>query len=166
MTDPVPGAGALPVRRARIVRTERLTGVVVDVDATHEPAALAVLQAGLHERPAGVRLGFGYDVTVAGLGAWIGDRRVRVTVWPVLVDDDGVLDEADPTDPDADRLVLDFDLAADRAALDHLATVGRLVVAGPDAGPVPLVVDLDPGLVAEVLAAADPGPGAIGRPPA
>jgi hypothetical protein len=161
VTDPVPGAGALPVRRSRLVRTERLTGVVVDVDATREPAALAVLQAGLHERPEGVRLGFGYDVALAGLGAWIGDRRVRVTIWPVLVDDDGILDEADPHDPDADLLVIDFDLVADRTALDDLARVGRLVVAGPDAGPVPLVVDLDPELVAEVLAAAE----AEGRPP-
>ena len=45
MSDSLPGAGALPVRRSRLVETDRLTAVVVDVDATGEPGALAVLQA-------------------------------------------------------------------------------------------------------------------------
>ena len=153
MTTPVPGTGVLPVRRSYLVETDRLTGAVVEIDATLEEGALAVLQAGLHEQPNGVRLGFGYDITTTGLGAWIGDQRLRVTIWTVLVDDSGVLDEPDPSDPDADVLRLDLDPIGDRTALDHLARVGRLIVAGPDAGPVPLVVDLDPRLVAETLAA-------------
>ncbi|QXC62455.1 hypothetical protein KSP35_06550 [Aquihabitans sp. G128] len=152
MTDPVPGAGALPVRRSYLVDTDRLTAVVVEVDPSREPAALAVLQAGLHEAPEGHRLVFGWDVTTAGLGAWVGDQRVRVKVWPALVDDAGTVTEDDPDDPEADVLWVDFDPIADRTALDDLVRVGRLVVAGPDAGPVPLVVDLDGEAVAEALA--------------
>lgn len=152
MTAPVPGTGALPVRRSYLVDTDRLTAVVVEVDPSQEPSALAVLQAGLHETPAGQRLVFGWDVTTAGLGAWVGDRRVRIKVWPALMDGDGVVSEDDPDDPDADVLWVDFDPIADRTALDDLARIGRLVVAGPDAGPVPLVVDLDGQLVAEALA--------------
>jgi len=162
VTHPQPGAGALPVRRSYLVDTARLTGLVVEVDPTHEPGALAVLQAGLHETPEGARLVFGYDVTSVGLGAWVGDRGVRVTIWPALVDADGMVvddrsrddDSAEP-DADLDVLVIDFDLAADRRALDHLVRVGRLIVAAPDAGPVPLVVDIDPALVAEALTAAE-----------
>lgn len=152
MTNPVPGTGVLPVRRSYLVETDRLRGMVAEVDATQEEGALAVLQAGLHEQPEGVRLGFGYDISVTGLGAWVGDQRLRITIWAVLVDDDGILDETDPDDADADVLRLDFDPIADRLALDHLAQIGRLIVAGPDAGPVPLVVDLDPALVAAALA--------------
>ncbi len=152
MTNPVPGAGVLPVRRSYLVETDRLTGVVVEVDATQEEGALAVLQAGLHEQPHGVRLGFGYDISVTGLGAWVGDQRLRITLWAVLVDNDGILDETNPSAPDADVLRLDFDPIGDRTSLDHLTRIGRLIVAGPDAGPVPLVVDLDPELVAEALA--------------
>lgn len=155
MTDPVPGAGALPVRRSYLVDTPSLAGVVVEVDATREPAALAVLQAGLHERVEGDRLAFGYRIAPAGLGAWIGDRRVRITIWPALVAADGTVHEEDPSDPDADVLVLDLDLRADRTALDDLVRVGRLIVAGPDQGPVPLVVDLDAELLAEAVRAAE-----------
>lgn len=162
MTASVPGAGALPVRRSYLVDTTRLTGVVVEIDPTREPAALAVLQAGLHEPPEGTRLVFGYAVAVAGLGAWVGDRRVRVSIWPALVDGAGAIHDPDRADDNAgteeDLLVIDFDPVADRAALDDLARVGRLIVAGPDAGPVPLVVDLDRALLADVLAAVhDPG---------
>ncbi len=152
-TGPVPGTGAVPVRRSYLVDNERLTGVVVEIDATHEQSALAVLQAGLHEQPEGVRLGFGYNVTATGLGAWVGDRRVRVSIWPVLMGPEGVLDEADPNDLEADVLRVDFDPIADRTALDDLGRIGRLIVAGPDAGPVPLVVDLDPQLVIDALTA-------------
>lgn len=153
MTDPLPGTGALPVRRSRLVRNDTLTGVVVEIDPTREPRALAVLQAGLRELPADLRLGFGYDVTTTGLGAWIGDRRVRISIWPVVADDSGIVDETDPADPEADVLRIDFDPLADRTALDDLARVGRLIVAGPDAGPVPLVVDVHPDLVSRALAA-------------
>lgn len=156
MTEPVPGTGALPVRRSYPVETDRLTGLVVEVDASREPEALAVLQAGLHEVPDSHRLVFGYHVAGTGLGAWVGDRRVRVTIWPALVDAEGTITEDDPTDPAADVLVIDFDLEADRTALDHLVRLGRLIVAGPDAGPVPLVVDVDPALVAAVLGRGHP----------
>ena len=37
-------------------------------------------------------------------------------------------------------------------ALKGLAETGRLFIAGPDAGPVPLVLDVDPGWVTEILA--------------
>lgn len=151
MTDPVPGTGALPVRRSYLVDTPALAGVVVEVDATREPSALAVLQAGLHELADGDRLAFGYRITAAGLGAWIGDRRVRITIWPAIVAADGTVTEDDPTDPEADVLVLDLDLRTERAALDDLVRVGRLIVAGPDQGPVPLVVDVDTELLADVL---------------
>ena len=49
-------------------------------------------------------------------------------------------------------LWIDLDPIADRTALDDLIRVGRLIVAGPDSGPVPLVVDVDPDLVADTLA--------------
>ena len=151
MSPPIPDAGALAVRRSRLVEGEQLTAVVIQVDATGDPGGLAVLQAGLHEPPAGRRLVFGYDVAAAGLGAWVGDRRVRITVWPALVDADGVITTAE--DDQIDLLVIDFDPDADRAALEDLARVGRLVIAGPDAGPIPLVVDVDRQLVAQVTAA-------------
>lgn len=167
MTRPVPGAGALAVRRSYVVDTDRLTGLVVEVDPTSEPAALAVLQAGLHEPPDGRRLVFGYDVATCGLGAWVDDRGVRVTIWPALVDADGrIADHVNPDDGSdddcatpagADVLIIDFDLVADRVALDHLARLGRLIVAAPDAGPVPLVVDLDLALVTQALVAAESG---------
>lgn len=162
MTRPLPGAGALPVRRSYLVDTPRLTGLVVEVDPTQDPGALAVLQAGLHETPEGARLGFGYDVTSTGLGAWVGDRGVRVTIWPALVEADGTVvdDQSRHEGPraghaDSEVLVIDLDLVADRSAIDHLVRVGRLIVAAPDAGPVPLVVDLDPALVAAALTAAE-----------
>ncbi|MEZ5181874.1 MAG: hypothetical protein R2702_08385 [Acidimicrobiales bacterium] len=145
------GERALAVRRATVIETERLAGVVVDVDATADPQALAVVQASLHELPEGHRLGYGYDVEAAGLGAWVGDRRLRISIWPAVVDADGAVEAADPDDPDADVLVLDVDPVAHGEALDALVRLGRLLVAGPEGGPVPLVVDLDRDLLAATV---------------
>jgi hypothetical protein len=142
---------ALPARRTTIVETERLTGVVVDVDATEDPQALAALQAPLHEPPDGMRVVFGYDLSVVGLGAWVGDQRVRLLVWPALVDADGSIDAEDPDDPDAEVLVVDIDPLEHGEALDALARLGRLLIAGPEIGPVPVVLDVDRALVADVL---------------
>lgn len=146
------------MRRSYLIENDRLTGVVIEIDATTEPQALAVLQAGLHEYPEGVHLGFGYDLVRAGFGAWIGDQRVRLRVWPVLADEDGIVEAGDPTDPDADLLEVDFDPVADRQALDDLARLGRLFIAAPDAGPVPLVLDVDRDLVARVVESVTPPP--------
>ncbi len=142
---------ALPVGRATVVETDRLAGVVVDIDATEDPQALAVVQAQLHELPDGSRLGYGYDVTVTGLGAWVGDRRVRISIWPAVVDAEGAVHAEDPTDPDADVLVLDLDPRVHGDELRALVRLGRLLVAGPEGGPVPLVVDLDRDLLADAL---------------
>ena len=145
---------ALPARRAYVVDTEQLAGVVIEIDATEDPQALAVLQAGLHEVPAGSTLIHGYNVTTAGLGAWVGDRRVRVSVWPAVIDAAGEISADDPADPDADVLVVDLDPLEFGAELEELVRLGRLIIAGPESGPVPLVVDLDRDLVREVLTAA------------
>ena len=142
---------ALPARRAYVVETDRLAGVVVEIDATEDLQGLAVLQAGLHERPPGTTLIHGYDVATAGLGAWVGDRRVRVSIWPALLDESGEIEADDPTDPEADVLVIDIDPLEHGTELEALARLGRLIVAGPESGPVPLVVDLDRDLVREVL---------------
>ena len=142
-------APALPVRRWRAIDTIDRRAVVVEVDATEAPRALAVLQASLHDVPAGHRLGYGFDVDTVGLGQWVGDRRVRIRIWPVLVDADGtVTAEEDPDDPEAEVLAIDLDPSPDAEgpALAILAETGRLLVAGPEAGPTPLVVDLDPAL--------------------
>jgi hypothetical protein len=157
VTDPVPGAGALPARRCRLIDTDALTAVVVEIDATREPHALAVLQAGLHDPPAGHRLVFGYDVVAAGLGAWVGDRRVRISIWPALLDEQGTVTEAVAVGggwTEDDVVTIDIDPTRHGDALADLVRVGRLVVAGPDAGPLPLVVDLDRDLVADVVRAA------------
>ena len=155
--SPFPGHGALPVRRSYEVESDALDGVVIEVDATEAPNALAVLQASLHEVPEGTRLVYGYDLTTSGLGAWIGDHRARLRVWPALLHEDGEISADDPDDPDADILVIDFDPVADGEALDALARSGRLFIAGPESGPVPLVLDIDVELVADVRAAlADP----------
>lgn len=138
---------ALVARRSSVVDTDRLRAAVVEVDATESPRALAVLQAGLHELPEGQRLIHGYDVTVVGLGAWVGDRRVRVTIWPALIDEAGEITADDPTDPDADVLAIDIDPLEHGEALEALATLGRLLVAGPEIGPTPLVLDVDRELV-------------------
>jgi hypothetical protein len=145
---------ALPARRARVVDTEQLAAVVVEIDATEDPQALAVLQAGLHEVPDGSTLIHGYRLTTAGLGAWVGDRRVRVSIWPALVDEAGDIAADDPDDPDADVLVIDIDPLEHGAELEELVRLGRLIVAGPESGPVPLVVDLDRDLLREVVTAA------------
>lgn len=139
-----------------MIETDSLTAVVVEIDATNEPRALAVQQASLHEVPDGHRLGFGYDLAPAGLGAWVGDRRVRLRVWPVLADESGAILADDPDDPDAELLVVDFDPIADAQALADLIRLGRLIIAGPEAGPLPLVLDVDQELMAEVLAAVAP----------
>jgi hypothetical protein len=148
------GDRALPARRAYVVDTEQLAAVVVEIDATEDAQALAVLQAGLHEVPDGATLIHGYNVTTAGLGAWVGDRRVRVSIWPALIDAAGEIAAEDPSDPDADVLVIDIDPLEFGAELERLVDLGRLIVAGPESGPVPLVVDLDRDLVREVLTAA------------
>lgn len=149
-----PAERALPARRAYVRDDERVRAVVVEVDATEQPEALAVLQAGLHEVPEGTQLIHGYDIATAGLGAWVGDRRVRITIWPALVDAAGDITADDPDDPDADVLVIDVDPLEHGTELQALVAIGRLIVAGPDAGPVPLVIDLDRDLLAEVVAAA------------
>ena len=143
---------ALEPGRVHTVATETLHGVVVEVDATGDEGALAVLQAGLHDLPEGQRLIHGYDVAPAGLGAWVGDRRVRIRIWPALIDAQGEISADDPDHPDSDVLVLDLDPVAHRDELAFLADSGRLFVAGPEAGPTPLVVDLDRELLREVLA--------------
>ena len=145
---------ALPVRRARVVDTEQLAAVVVEIDATEDLQALAVLQAGLHEVPEGFTLIHGYRLATAGLGAWVGDRRVRVSIWPALIDAAGEIDADDPDEPDADVLVIDIDPLEFGAELEELVRLGRLIVAGPESGPVPLVVDLDRDLLQEVVTAA------------
>lgn len=141
----------IPVRRSRLVQSDRLTGVVVEVDATGDPAALSVLQAGLHEAPPGQRLVFGYDIDTTGLGAWVEDQQIRIRIWPALLDDDSGIVH-DHSEGDDAELHLVFDPERDRTALADLARVGRLIVAGPDSGPVPLVLDVDVDLVANVLA--------------
>ena len=143
--------GGLAVQRARTVDVNGRTVVVVQVDATDHPAALALLQAGLHAQPEGTRLIYGYDVAAVGLGAWVGDRRVRLRVWQALLHDDGSITADDPDDPASDVLAVDFDPVRDRAALDRLVEVGRLLIAGPEMGPTPLVLDVDPELLTEVL---------------
>jgi hypothetical protein len=148
----VTGSGILPVRRARRVTTDRLDGVVVDIDPTEDDRALAVLQAGLHDQAPGHRLVFGYEVVAAGLGGWVGDRVVRVRVWPALVDASGAVIEDRHDDPDGDVLALDFDPTTTGTALAALVETGRLFVAGPDIGPTPLVLDLDRDLIADVVA--------------
>ena len=149
-----PAELALPARRAYVVSNDRVRGVVVEVDATEQPEALAGLQAGLHELPEGSQLIHGYRIATAGLGAWVGDRRVRITIWPALVDEAGEITADDPDEPGADVLVIDIDPLEHGAELESLVELGRLIVAGPESGPVPLVVDLDRELLAEVVAAA------------
>lgn len=152
MSGPLPGSGALPVRRSYTIDRDGVRGVVVEIDATADERGLAVQQAGLHPLAEGDRLGFGYDLSVYGLGAWVADRRVQLRVWPVIARADGTLDEDGPDHPDAEVLVIHFDPAADAHALQGLADTGRLFIAGPDAGPLPLVLDIDPGWMTEVLA--------------
>lgn len=148
------GERALPVRRAHVVETEQLAGLVVEIDATEDLQALAVLQAGLHELPEGARLIHGYDIATAGLGAWVGDRRVRISIWPALIDADGEISADDPEEPDADVLVIDVDPLEHGAELEELVRLGRLIIAGPESGPVPLVLDVDRDLLRGVVDAA------------
>ena len=147
----------IPVRRSRLVQSDRLTGVVVEIDATGDPAALAVLQAGLHETAPGQRLVFGYDIDVAGLGAWVEDQQVRIRIWPALLDDEGDVVHDHSEGDDAELHVV-FHPARDHTALADLARVGRLIVAGPDSGPLPLVLDVDVDLLASVVASLADGP--------
>lgn len=142
---------ALPVGRARVLDDPRAPGVVLHVDATEDEAALAVLQARLHEAPEGARVVYGYDLEATGLGAWVGDRRVRLTVWPALLHADGEVTADDPDDPDADLLVVDLDPSAHPEVTAALERTGRVLIAGPEAGPTPLVLELDLDLVARVL---------------
>src|SRR5699024_7904695 len=102
-------SGSLEPRRIRRVRTKRLDAIVIDVDATDDESALAVLQAPLHPRDNGERIVFGYDISTAGLGQWIDDRRLRVRVWPAVVDAAGHVIDDRHREPGADVLVLDID---------------------------------------------------------
>lgn len=145
------GHSPLRANRARVAEGSRFSGVIVDVDATENPQALAVMQASLHELPEGAQLGYGYDVGLSGLGAWVSDRKVRISIWPAIRLADGTIDVDDPSDEGSDVLVVDLDPATDREAIDALARLGRLVIAGPESGPVPLVVDLDVEVVAEAV---------------
>lgn len=147
---PASDGGALPVRRCHPVDAGRLVGLVIEIDATGNDTALAVLQASLHEAPEGRRLIFGYDLRVAGLGAWVGDQRIRLRVWPATIDADDHI-EVDHPDDGGDVLVIDIDPVAHRDGLEHLRSTGRLFIAGPDAGPVPLVLDIEPEALTEVL---------------
>lgn len=144
-------SGVLAVRRGRRVNTEQLNAVVIDVDPTEDFRALAVLQAGLHEQPEGLRLVYGYDLGVVGLGAWIGDQIMRVRIWPALIDQSGEVVVDDHHHEDSDILSLDFKVGEQHDLLEELKACGRLVVAGPDIGPVPLVLDLDPTALANAL---------------
>ena len=152
MTDRLPGSGALPLRRSYPLESNGVRGVVIEIDATADERGLAVQQAGLHPLAEGDRLGFGYDLSAYGLGAWVGDRKVQLRVWPVIAHHDGTIEEDDPDEPDADVLVIHFDPTVDADALSRLSDTGRLFIAGPDAGPVPLVLEVDPTWVAEVVA--------------
>ena len=149
MSDSLPGAGALPVRRSYQIDRNGVQGVVIEIDATGEPRALAVQQAGLHSLPPGVRLGFGYEITTYGLGQWVGDRRVQLRVWPAHIDEFGEISEDDPDDPDSELLIIHLDPEVDRSALAGLVETGRLFIAGPDGGPTPIVLDLDRDLLAD-----------------
>ena len=51
----------------------------------------------------------------------------------------------------SDVLVIDLDPLEHGAELEALVRLGRLFIAGPESGPVPLVVDVDRDLVREVL---------------
>jgi hypothetical protein len=144
--------GGLVLQRARSVEVNGRAAVVVEVDATDDEHALAVLQASLHDQPPGCRLIYGYDVAAVGLGAWVGDRRIRLRVWQALLHDDGTITADDPDQAGTDVLAIDFDPTRDADALAHLQAAGRLIVAGPEAGPTPLVLDVDPDLVAEAIA--------------
>ena len=143
---------ALPARRMYLVDEGQVRGVVVDVDASTTPSALAVLHASLQDLPDGSTLVHGYRLSAVGLGAWVGDRRLRLAIWPALLHADGSIEADDPDDPEADLLVIDIDPREHAGALASLVEVGRLFVAGPDAGPTPLVLDVDTELLVEVLA--------------
>ena len=150
MTLP-PAEGPLPVRRTHPVATGKVSGLVVEIDPTRHLTALAVLQAGLHEQPEGTRLIHGYRLELSGLGAWVGDRRIRLHVWPALIDEAGEITEDHP-DEGGDELVIEFDPQADAEGLAYLSATGRVIIAAPDAGPVPLVVDIDPDDLLDLIA--------------
>lgn len=147
MTD----SGILAARRLRRVRTDRLDVIVIDVDPTEDERALAVMQASLHPRVDGGRIVYGYDIGIGGLGQWIGDRTLRLRVWPAVVDVDGIITEDDHEKPGADVLTVLVDPVEHRAMLDELRQLGRLAIAGPESGPVPLLLDLDTDLLGSVL---------------
>lgn len=146
-----PGSGILPAGRIRRVRTDHLDLIVIDVDATDDERALAVLQASLHEQEGDRRVVYGYDLDVGGLAGWIGDRHVRLRVWPAIADGDGRIVEDRHEEPDADVLTIRIDPHAHAEALDDLRRIGRLAIAGPESGPVPLLLEIDTGLLDSVL---------------
>lgn len=145
------GDGVVRARRVRQVRTADLDAVVVDIDATGDDTALAVLQAPLHPRPKGERVIYGYELGTAGLGEWVGDRRLRIRVWPAVADATGRIIEDRHREPGADVLTVEIDPVAHAEPLAHLRRNGRLLIAGPEGGPVPLVLDLDTELLADAL---------------
>jgi hypothetical protein len=143
---------ALEPLRSYVVDEDALAGGVVEVDATEDEEALAVLQARLHPAPDGLQLVFGYDLSTTGLGGWVGDRKVRLRLWPAWLDDAGEITSDGPDDPDGDVLLLDLDPSEHGDVLRALARTGTLLIAGPEVGPTPVVLALDRELVAEVLA--------------
>lgn len=157
------GDRALLVRRTYEIDSDRLSGVVVEIDATDTPSALAVVQASLHELPPDQRLVYGYDVAPAGLGAWVGDRVIRLRVWPALIDETGEVVVDDHEHDDADLLVIDFRPDFDAPAIEGIGRTGRVFVAGPEGGPVPLVLDVDRGLWTSVAGEVVPATGGADR---
>ena len=102
------------------------------------------------------------------------DERAQIEAWleraptarrevDELIETASLLYSEDPTTPEQNAVICRLGLmlfaapanaltAAHREELAFLADSGRLFVAGPEAGPTPLVVDLDRDLVREVLA--------------
>ena len=78
------------------------------------------------------------------------DDGGRFRIWPALLDDVGDVIH-DHSEGDDAELHLMFHPTRDRTALTDLARVGRLIVAGPDSGPLPLVLDVDVDLLASVV---------------
>ena len=61
----------------------------------------------------------------------------------MIADETGEVQADDPDHPDTDILVIHLDPEADAEAIASIGRVGRILVAGPEAGPTPLVLDID-----------------------
>jgi hypothetical protein len=94
---------------------------------------------------------------VAGLAAWVGDRRLRLTVWPALLDEDGEITRTTPTTP-MPTSSSSTSIRSSTARRSPRSPTARVLIAGPETGPTPLVLDLD----RELAADAAPSPGAAG----